>query len=222
MCSEWSSCGAISTSPGRTRCSTSRTSEDFNQHLGDIALRAFDLVDARVATCIERALREPSLSLAEQQQGRPFEFVRLAYAAGLASTASRLGYATRVAEFEQVAEPDFNPHVAEFIEQAAEPSGAGPDWFGAVCRTARVMLRAAHKEPYSFDTAILLVPVGLGHEAHRDLCAWELGARIEGPEAEEAMKEVSGYELADCWGYGYYLRACEMSLPKAAGATLEG
>jgi hypothetical protein len=199
--------------------------EDFDEVLGPVALSAFDLFEDPVPGFIEKAQRHPSQPLIERQresETRPFDVVRLAYAAGLARTGSNLGYATRIAEFERLAQRDYNLHLEEFMGQAETQSSSSVDWFAAVCATAYLLMSAAHKEPYSPDSARLLSPVGVGHGAHRDLCSWELTARISGPEAEEAMNEISGHELADCWGYRYYLRACEMSLPPDARAALAG
>ena len=199
--------------------------EEFDEVLGPVALCAFDRFEDPVPGFIEEALRHASRPVAEGQResrSRPFDVVRLAYAAGLVRTACKLGYATRIAEFERLAERDYNLHLEEFMGQWETQSSTWIDWFAAVCAAAYMLVSAAHKEPYSSDSARLLSPVGVGHGAHRDLCSWELTARISGPEAEEAMKEISGHELADCWGFGYYLRACEMSLPAAARVALAG
>lgn len=197
--------------------------ETFDELVQSVALRAFDIADDTDPGFIELAHREACPPLLERQRelkDRPVDLIRVSYAAGLAQRASKLGYATRTVEFEQQAESDYNPHLEQFLRDAHHRQTLGADWFATVCNAARLMHRAAHKEPYSPDTARLLRPLGNGHNAQRDLCAWELGAQINGSEAAEAMKEITDRELADCWGSGYYLRACEMSLPQEAHAEL--
>lgn len=60
----------------------------------------------------------------------------------------------------------------------------------------------------------------MGPDAQRALCSWQLGAEIHDSKADEAMKEITDAELAECWGHGYYLRACEMSLPHESRSEL--
>jgi hypothetical protein len=188
-----------------------------------IGLRAFDLVDSAAPNFVERAHAAASPGLLEHQGealARPFETIRAAYAVGLASQASRLGYATRVAEFEQHPQADYSPQLEQFMRDAYQRKTFGADWHQTVCGTARRLLEAGHKELRSPQRAQLQQPVGIGHDAQRALCSWELGAHIHDSKADEAMKEITDGELAECWGYGYYLRACEMSLPEEARAEL--
>lgn len=197
--------------------------EAFDELVQSVALRAFDIADDTHDGFIELAHREacpPLVELQRKLKDRPFDLIRVSYAAGLAQRASKLGYATRTVEFEHHAETDYTPHLERFLRDAQHRHTLGADWFATICGAAHLLQRAAHKEPYSPHTALLLRPLGNGHSAQRELCAWELGAQINDSEAEEAMKEITDQELADCWGYGYYLRACEMSLPPEARSAL--
>jgi hypothetical protein len=197
--------------------------EAFDDLVQSVARRAFDIAGDTGPEFIELAHRQACPSLVERQRqltDRPFDLIRVSYAAGLAHRASKLGYATRTVEFEHRLEPDYNPHLQQFMHRAHAQQTLGSDWFATLCGAARLLLRAAHKEADPGDTARLLKPVGIGPRAQRDLCAWELGAQINDSAAEEAMKEITDAELADCWGYGYYLRACEMSLPPEATPAL--
>ena len=157
--------------------------EDIDQRLREIAVRAFDIHDDPVPGFIAQAHQNASPSLSARlrdTKGRPFETVRVAYAVGLARTASKLGYATRIAEFERLPEPDYNPHLRAFLTQNAEPHPVAADWLAALCNTARLVAGAAHKEPYSPDTSNLsLFGHGLcPHPSHDQMTDWGSGVAL--------------------------------------------
>lgn len=121
-----------------------------------VALRAFDLVDKAAPGFVERAHQEASPALLERQresQARPFDTIRTAYALGLARRASKLGYATRIAEFDHLAKHDGNLQLTQFMRDAQQRHTLGLNWFETVCGTARWLLRAAHKQPHSSQAA---------------------------------------------------------------------
>jgi hypothetical protein len=82
------------------------------------------------------------------------------------------------------------------MRDAYQRQTLGTDWFENLCSAARWLLRAAHKQPYSSETAQLLEPVGIDTDAQPALCSWELGSQIHDAKADEAMKEITDAELA--------------------------
>ena len=207
--------------------------EADNKSLNRIALRAFGIIEGAVPGFIERAQQTACPSILERRHdagATPFDVIRIAHAAGIAHLASKLGYATRIAEFEQLDVADYNRHLEAFLieaasreaalESAAGGTGIHAAWYATLVSTARVLTRAAEREARSPGDCQLLEPTALGRAAHRELRAWELEVRTQSAVAQEALKEISASELADCWDFGYYLRACEMSLPVDARAAL--
>jgi hypothetical protein len=194
-------------------------------HLGPLATKAGARVTDPVAGFIELAL-----------QGA-YAFVVLAQpddddtaaegARWLARMAAKLGYITRVCEFEDdllVDFPDVNQYLTYVLENSHRKRTMGVDWFATLRGTAARLMAAVRTAPYADDVAQLLTPTGLGHDAHVALRSWLINGLRATPEAQGRMvagaRELSDEELSDCWMYGYYLRGCENALPNEAREEL--
>jgi hypothetical protein len=149
----------------------------------------------------------------EDAEGSPDQ-VQAAYAA------AGLGYQLRIVEFEDLELGDGNDNLTEVMLAFHErPSGA--DWFATMCSTAGLLTSASLKGPYDPKVAGLLAPVGAGHDVHAAMCGSCVHAVLTTPEGDERVVQgISEEDLALAWRYGYYLQACEMSLPDEARTAL--
>jgi hypothetical protein len=200
---------------------------DADSYLHPLATRAGERIAAPVASFIELAQQAAYVTVVMAQ--RDDEQAAGDAAAGwLASMAARLGYATRVCEFEDellVDIADVNEYVTQRLEQFHREHTMGADWFATLCGTAAMITTTVQTAPYSPDVVDLLAPTGFGHDAHVALCSWLINGLRASPEAERrttaGVAEISDRELSACWTYGYYLRACENALPADAREQLQ-
>ena len=200
---------------------------DADSYLHPLATRAGERVAAPVASFIELAQQAAYVTVVMAQ--RDAEQAAGDAAAGwLASMAAKLGYATRVCEFEDellVDIADVNGYVTQRLEQFHREHTMGADWFATLCGTAAMITTTVQTAPYSPDAVDLLAPTGFGHDAHVALCSWLINGLRASPEAERrraaGAAEISDWELSACWTYGYYLRACENALPADAREELQ-
>ena len=200
---------------------------DADSYLHPLATRAGERVAAPVATFIELAQQAAYVTVVMAQ--RDAEQAAGDAAAGwLASMAAKLGYATRVCEFEDellVDIADVNEYVTQRLERFHREHTMGADWFATLCGTAAMITTTVETAPYSPDAVDLLAPTGFGHDAHVALCSWLINGLRASPEAERpaaaGAAEISDRELSACWTYGYYLRACENALPADAREELQ-
>ena len=200
---------------------------DADSYLHPLATRAGERVAAPVASFIELAQQAAYVTVVMAQ--RDDEQAAGDAAAGwLASMAARLGYATRVCEFEDellVDIADVNEYLTQRLEQFHREHTMGADWFATLCGTAAMITTTVQTAPYSPDVVDLLAPTGFGHDAHVALCSWLINGLRASPEAERrttaGVAEISDRELSACWTYGYYLRACENALPADARERLQ-
>jgi hypothetical protein len=196
-------------------------------YLHPLATRAGERVSEPVAGFIERAQQGAYVSVVAAR--RQTEGIAADSASWLACMAAKLGYFTRVCEFEDdllVDIPDASEYLTEYLEGAYRERTTGMDWLATVCATAAVMMNAVRTEPYSADVVELLAPTGFGHDAHVGLCSWLINGLRASPHAQQSMtagaEEITDEDLSDCWMYGYYLRACENALPDEARQELAG
>lgn len=200
---------------------------DADSYLHPLATRAGERVAAPVASFIELAQQAAYVTVVMAQ--RDDEHAAGDAPAGwLASMAAKLGYATRVCEFEDellVDIADVNEYVTQRLEQFHREHTMGADWFATLCGTAAMITTTVQTAPYSPDVVDLLAPTGFGHDAHVALCSWLINGLRASPEAERrttaGVAEISDRELSACWTYGYYLRACENALPADAREQLQ-
>ena len=200
---------------------------DADSYLHPLATRAGERVAAPVASFIELAQQAAYVTVVMAQ--RDAEHAAGDAAAGwLAAMAAKLGYATRVCEFEDellVDIADVNEYVTQRLEQFHREHTMGADWFATLCGTAAMITTTVQTAPYSPDAVDLLAPTGFGHDAHVALCSWLINGLRASPEAERrtaaGAAEISDGELSACWTYGYYLRACENALPADAREELQ-
>jgi hypothetical protein len=200
---------------------------DADSYLHPLATRAGERVAAPVASFIELAQQAAYVTVVMAQ--RDAEQAAGDAAGGwLASMAAKLGYATRVCEFEDellVDIADVNEYVTQRLEQFHREHTMGADWFATLCGTAAMITTTVQTAPYSPDAVDLLAPTGFGHDAHVALCSWLINGLRASPEAERrtaaGAAEISDRELSACWTYGYYLRACENALPADAREELQ-
>jgi hypothetical protein len=131
-----------------------------------------------------------------------------------ALVAAKLGYQLRVVEFEDLGEEDSNAELTKTMLQMVDEDNAGEGWFPNVCGTAAMLMNASLEAPYDPGIASYLEPVGAGHDIHAAMCA-SMVEWVTPPEGVD-LAGISVEDLAYAWRYGYYLRACEMSLPDIA------
>jgi hypothetical protein len=200
---------------------------DADSYLHPLATRAGERVAAPVATFIELAQQAAYVTVVMAQRDAE-QAAGDAVAGWLASMAAKLGYATRVCEFEDellVDIADVNEYVTQRLEQFHREHTMGADWFATLCGTAAMITTTVQTAPYSPDAVDLLAPTGFGHDAHVALCSWLINGLRASPEAERrtagGAAEISDPELSACWTYGYYLRACENALPPDAREELQ-
>ena len=194
-------------------------------YLHPLATRAGERVCEPVASFIELAQQGAYGLLVKPR--RESEGTAVDSASWLACMAAKLGYFTRVCEFEDdllVDIPDASEYLTEYLERAYRERTTGGDWFATVCDAAATMMSAVRTSPYAADVVELLAPTGFGHDAHVGLCSWlinGLRASAEGQQRMSAGAEaITEQDLFDCWMYGYYLRACENALSDEARQEL--
>ena len=136
---------------------------------------------------------------------------------GATYAAAKLGYQLRVVELNDLDIEDWNEELAYMIRWMMAEQNGGDTWFQNVCATAAMLMNASIKEPYSPDVQHLLAPVGAGPDMHADMRATMVNAVLTKPDIGDQIRaDVSAEDLSCAWGYGYYLRACERSLPDEA------
>jgi hypothetical protein len=95
------------------------------------------------------------------------------------------------------------------------------DWWATMCTTASGLMNHSLDDPFAPGVVGVLAPVGAGHQVHAQMCVRLLTRLLTTPDGEPWLPDgITRHELAVCWFYGYYLRACEMSLPDDARTSL--
>lgn len=193
-------------------------------HLGPLATKAGARVTDPVAGFIELALRGAYAVVVLAQPDA--DGIEADGATWLAWMAAKLGYITRICEFEDdllVDFPDVNQYLTYVLENSHRKRTMGADWFATLCGTAARLMAAVRTAPYADDVAQLLAPTGLGHDAHVALRSWLINGLRANPEAQArtaGARTLADHDLSDCWMYGYYLRGCENALPEDARQEL--
>jgi len=139
-----------------------------------------------------------------------------------ARTAAKLGYEARVVEFQDLDRDDHNDELTEAIWLSKRKETFGAEWFQVIGGMAHLLLKLSIEKRYEPDAASLLAPIGLGHDIHTEMSVDVIGRIVVTD--DDAMRDLEGVitlgELGQCWRYGYYVRACEMSLPDEARSAL--
>jgi hypothetical protein len=200
---------------------------DADSYLVPLATKAGDRVSMPVSAFIELA-EQSAYGAVVTPQHEDDGAAGGAATSWLAATSAKLGYSTRVCEFEHellVDIADVNEYLTRRLEQFHRERTMGTDWFATLCGTAAMITTTVRAAPYSPDVVDLLAPTGFGHDAHVAVCSWLINGLRANPEAERAMAagpgEITDQELSACWMYGYYLRACENALPAEACEELQ-
>jgi hypothetical protein len=90
----------------------------------------------------------------------------------------------------------------------------GNGWYGTALATALTLVNYRLTKGGDPKLASLLTPIGAGSDMQNRMCVRQLGRRLRTPEGVDFEPDgMTRPELANCWYYGYYLRAVEMSLP---------
>ena len=140
------------------------------------------------------------------------------------NTAAKLGYLWRIAEFEYINQPEApNDALRAYLLENHTEAVFGADWFPNVCGTAAALRAMSIDAPDAQETAVLLDPVGLGSDMHAKMCEDSVGRLVMDDDDRERDLDGAGVTVGDLvvsWGFGYYLRVCEKSLPGEAIAAL--
>jgi hypothetical protein len=138
-----------------------------------------------------------------------------------AGTAAKLGYEARKVEIAYHDLKDRNESLSSFIAYAHEEDD---DWFATLSRVALMLTGAALAEPFpTGDTADLLGDTGLGYETRQYFAMRLLESLLTDPETGGPRLlpgDLTTNELYECWLFGYYLDACEASVPD--GVDIDG
>jgi len=142
-------------------------------------------------------------------------------AESLIYTVARLGFAARRAECAYFGAGEANPALTGLLTQL-HASSAGDDWFGIVWQTAVNMIDNADRNPWAPDVEPILAPQGMGHDARRRLADLVVDSVLRSERGRPwELGSVSTETLARCWRFGYYLSACDASLPPEAERELK-
>lgn len=134
--------------------------------------------------------------------------------ARFAGTAAKLGYDARKIEVGYHKLNDRNESLSLFLAHVHDEEA---DWFQTLCRVAQMLADAASAEAFPTGvTADLLGDTGLGYEGRHRFAMHLLDCLLTHPETGEPRQppgELTTSELYECWSFGYYLDACEASVP---------
>jgi hypothetical protein len=131
----------------------------------------------------------------------------------LAYTAARLGINARRAECQAIGLPEEENWLRDLLERNHDRSG-GSDWFRTVCVTAAGLVRIAEEDRG-------MSPSGLGQEMYLRLGELIVQAMLsDASAAGRQLGTVTTATVFRCWHFGYYLSACNGSLPVPATAEL--
>ncbi len=135
-------------------------------------------------------------------------------------SAARLGFAARRAECEILRQPEVNRDVEAVIRDGFG-QGIGEDWFAVVCNTASSLMYAADHYPERVPTNAALAPLGIGHANRRRLGGMTVDHILYDEDGTRLhLGSVSVAAIVECWRFGYYLSACNASLPPSAAEEL--
>jgi hypothetical protein len=94
-------------------------------------------------------------------------------------------------------------------------------WYPTACGTAHALVNYSLDKGDDPKLASLLTPIGAGFDVHNRMCVRQLGRLLRTPDGVDFEPDgITRPELANCWYYGYYLRAVEMSLPDRGRLSL--
>src|SRR4051794_10483832 len=157
--------------------------EEVDEWLHPLGEQVFARIESSVPEYVDLAAKTaltqvvlPQLPVASEPS--PMDH-RMAY------TAARVGYFSRVVEFEQrsVNADEHNPHLEDLMVYTASRASFGNDWFANVIGPAAMLMNAAVKDPQG--AADVLGPVGLGDEARRRWGAWAMASLLREPDTGE-------------------------------------
>jgi hypothetical protein len=176
------------------------SSEQVDDWVAEVAKRVQKRTQNDPAAWIDLLLSSTYAVVVDRMSGDevPFE------ASLLARRVAKFGYEARGVELELLHEPSANERLGAFLWRLRTEQGS--DLIGSAVTAAGVLVNASRKDPGGADSS-LLEPLGLGHRAHARLFAVLAG----GSAAVEPSPQAA--ELMLCARWGYYVHACEASLP---------
>jgi hypothetical protein len=143
--------------------------------------------------------------------------------------AAKLGYVSRIIEFEVAQEEDYDASLAEALQRSRERQTFGEDWFAAVSATAMAFSRATCDTSTDDPVDVSMIGAeGCGQQwrevfageilsvlLHPDIAKQVLGRSVDlDPETGlAALEGISQEDVLVHWWFGYWMRACEMSTP---------
>jgi len=137
-------------------------------------------------------------------------------------SATTLGYVSRLAEFEFIEQSQSNEHLRAFLAYAYGERAFGEDWFANIVGTAGSLMNGAAQDPFGADTAPLLGAVGIGYDARQRFGFAVIASLLTEPDSghTRTLDAIMPRHLYECWRFGYWLAACDASLPDDARASL--
>jgi len=143
--------------------------------------------------------------------------------ASYALTAAKAGYEARTAEFAFLGQESSSPMVTDLIAHLVRSPEHAQSPLGAVALAASTMMNASHQGPHDPAHAQYLTPIGAGHDMHARMFAILTGCLLGQADTGD-IREVAGisiYQLGMCMRYGYYVHACQASLPDGLRTALD-
>jgi hypothetical protein len=141
---------------------------------------------------------------------------------GLMYSSVRLNYVARVAEFERYSKGDYSAELHGALVAAEHGRMAGDDWFATLTTLAMGLAGEAMTDPYRPDVAPMFGPPGIGHQQRRRWRHALVSNLLTDPDSGHPRDpDVITHELLyHLWEFGYWLRACDASLPDDARSYL--
>lgn len=194
--------------------------EETENYVGTLSEKAADILDDQPLDRWMQLAHEVSFRTVVDRM-RAMETSPTRDQAQVAYTATKMGYVARIVEFEDLDLEDQNMELTEDLVLVESQGRFGDGWYPTACGMAHNLVNFSLNKGDDPEVASVLAPIGAGFDVHRRLCVRLLGRLLRTPEGVDFEPDgITRPELANCWYYGYYLRAVEMALPDQAREAL--